>query len=220
MRSLSNSTKWTHPSRYWANACPVSILKLRATIAKLQTVVLQVPENSLASSIGYLRQCAGVTNAEPNYTVHIADVIPSDPDWGLQYGLPAIRAPQGWQITTGSSSVIIAIVDTGISLSHPDLSAKIVSGWDFVNNDSIADDDEGHGTHVAGIAAAETNNGTGVAGVSWGALLMPVKVLDSSGNGTYADVIEWHYYGQQITVRRSSTLASEVTINPSPCRPQ
>ena len=178
------------PSQALGKCLPGVNIKVKATIAKLQTVVLQVPDNSLASSIGYLRQCAGVKNAEPNYTVHVADVIPSDPGWGLQYGLPAIRAPQGWQITTGSSSVIIAIVDTGISLSHPDLSAKIVSGWDFVNNDSIADDDDGHGTHVAGIAAAQTNNGTGVAGVSWGALLMPVKVLDSSGNGFDTDVAQ------------------------------
>jgi subtilisin family serine protease len=176
------------PSQSLNNCLPGVNLRVRRTINELQTVVVQVPESSLASSIGYLRKCTGVTAAEPNYTIRAVGVIPSDPGWLLQYGLPAIRAPQGWQITTGSSSVIIAVVDTGISLSHPDLSAKIVNGWDFINSDPIADDDNGHGTHVAGIAAAETNNGTGVAGVSWGALLMPVKVLDASGNGTDLDV--------------------------------
>jgi subtilisin family serine protease len=102
---------------------------------------------------------------------------------GRQYGLHQIRALDGWGYSTGSESIIIAIVDTGIDLAHPDLADKIIPGYDFVNNDPIPQDDHGHGTHVAGIAAAVTNNGIGIAGVSWGARLLPVKVLNEQGWG-------------------------------------
>ena len=71
---------------------------------------------------------------------------------------------------TGSNGITIAIIDTGIDMNHPDLKAKIVTGTTFVTGTTSAQDDHGHGTHVAGIAAASTNNGIGMAGVSWGAL--------------------------------------------------
>jgi subtilisin family serine protease len=85
-------------------------------------------------------------------------------------------------------------VDSGVDLTHPDLADKIVAGYDFVNHDSDPSDDEGHGTHLAGIAAAVSNNGEGVAGVSWGARIMPVKVLSWLGIGTSSDIakgIRW-----------------------------
>ncbi|MCK6630069.1 MAG: S8 family peptidase [Anaerolineae bacterium] len=111
-----------------------------------------------------------------------------NPPYNLQWALKNaqdhdIDAPEAWDIHTGGSGVTIAVIDTGVDLDHPDLQAKIVAGWDYVNNDSLADDDHGHGTHVAGIAAASGNNGIGIAGVSWGARVMPLKVLDSAGNG-------------------------------------
>ncbi|MFN8534931.1 MAG: S8 family serine peptidase, partial [Dehalococcoidia bacterium] len=116
-------------------------------------------------------------------------VTPNDPAYpGQQYGLQKIRAPFGWAYSTGDEAVIVAVVDTGVDLNHPDLTAKIVDGYDFVNNDPTAQDDQGHGTHVAGIAAGISNNGVGVAGVSWGARIMPVKVLDSGGSGYTSDV--------------------------------
>jgi subtilisin family serine protease len=90
--------------------------------------------------------------------------------------------------------VTIAIIDTGVDLDHPDLAANIISGWDFVSSDNNPDDDHGHGTHVAGIAAAVGNNGLGIAGVSWGANIMPLKVLDSSGSGSSYDVAQAIYY--------------------------
>jgi subtilisin family serine protease len=93
-----------------------------------------------------------------------------------------IAAPAAWNLSTGSSSVIIAIVGTGLDLTHPDLRDKIVPGYDFVNNDDDPSDDCGRGTWTAGIAAAMTNNGEGMAGVSWGARLLPVKVLGMNGD--------------------------------------
>lgn len=128
-----------------------------------------------------------VEYAEPNYIAH-ASITPNDSYWSSQWGMTKIEAPAAWDITPGSDSVMIAIVDTGVDLLHPDLSDKLVSGYDFVNNDSNPQDDHGHGTHVAGIAAAKTNNGTGVAGLSWGAKIMPIKVLNEYGNGSYENL--------------------------------
>jgi len=146
--------------------------------------------------------------AEPNYIAHVLPssyglessltvyglkpsfAIPNDTYWSSQWSLPQIQAPDAWEINTGSTSVVIAVIDTGVDLAHPDLDDKIVPGHDFVNDDDDPQDDFGHGTHVSGIAAAETNNRLGVAGISWGARIMPVKVLDYSGTGTYYDVAD------------------------------
>ncbi|MFN8410852.1 MAG: S8 family peptidase [Anaerolineales bacterium] len=157
------------------------IEELSVTIVKLNGV-------SVSNAVATLSACEDVRYVEPNYLAFSADRIPNDSAWPSQYGLVNIHAPQGWAYTTGSSNITIAIVDTGVDLSHPDLANKIVGGYDFVNNDSIAQDDNGHGTHVAGIAAAVSNNGTGVAGVSWGARIMPVKVLTAAGGGTFGNI--------------------------------
>ena len=120
----------------------------------------------------------------------------------FQYGPNAIQAYQAWALTSsGSASVVIAILDSGVQLTHQDLSGKIyraadgsVIGYDFVNEDSDASDDNGHGTHVAGIAAATTGNSLGVAGIAPNARIMPVKVLGADGAGTLANIargIRW-----------------------------
>lgn len=128
-----------------------------------------------------------------NYTKMI---LPQDPAYeaGDQWGLDKIQAPEAWGVTTGSDQVIIAVIDSGVDLDHPDLQDKIIAGWDFVNNDDQPDDDYSHGTHVAGIAAAVTDNDLGIAGVSWGARIMPVKVLNSGGSGYMSDVIDGMRY--------------------------
>lgn len=128
----------------------------------------------------------GVEYAEPNYIVHALET-PNDPDFDLQWALSTIHAPAAWDVTHGSSSVIIAIVDSGIDGTHPDLSGKVLAGWNYVSPGAILanqnSDDCGHGTHVAGIAAAVTNNGKGIAGLAWNSRLMPVKVLSLDGGG-------------------------------------
>ncbi|HID61228.1 MAG TPA: peptidase S8, partial [Anaerolineae bacterium] len=148
---------------------------------------LTVPEGQELATVAALRRHPLVEYAEPNYIIH-AILTPNDAYFPSQWGLTKIGAPQAWDVTTGSSNLTIAIVDSGIDLDHPDLSGKIILGYDYVNGDWYPDDDYGHGTHVAGIAAAQTNNGLGVAGVSWGARLMALKVLDAGGSGSYADV--------------------------------
>jgi len=162
--------------------------EVRREIRALGIRVLRVPEDRLEHVLTALSHNPNIAFVEPNYLASTMDEIPSDPRFAEQWGLAAIGAPAAWSITTGSADVTIAIVDTGVDLTHPDLDGKIVPGWDFVNNDADPQDDNGHGTHVAGIAAAESNNGIGIAGVSWGARIMPIKVLNSSGSGSYADV--------------------------------
>ncbi len=149
--------------------------------------LLKINQGSVSEVVAQAENCPEILFAEPNYQLYALDTFPNDPSWSLQYGLTAIHAPQGWDTSTGSVAVVIAIIDTGVDLTHPDLAAKLVAGYDFVNNDAVPQDDNGHGTHVAGIAAALSNNGTGVSGVSWGARIMPVKVLNAGAGGTFAN---------------------------------
>lgn len=153
----------------------------------IQRVVLPKSVN-VGQALAHYRSLPNVEFAEPNYVARHFQVTPNDPSYGSQWALPKISAPTGWTVTTGSTSVKIAIVDTGVDKNHSDLVGKLVAGYDFVNNDADADDDNGHGTHCAGIAAALTNNGIGIAGVDWNARIMPVKVLNASGSGSYAAI--------------------------------
>lgn len=138
-------------------------------------------ETAVAAS---LRDLSGVRAAEPDYLFRTTATIPNDPLYETyQWNLYHIGADRGWDRTQGNRDIVIAVVDTGVDLDHPDLAAKLVPGYDMVNDDAIPADDSGHGTHVASIAAADTNNGQGVAGVAWGARIMPIKVLDAGGNG-------------------------------------
>ncbi|CAH1196301.1 hypothetical protein PAECIP111892_02206 [Paenibacillus auburnensis] len=107
-----------------------------------------------------------------------------------QWNLPAIETEQGWNLSKGSKEVIVAVVDTGVQASHPDLQGQLLTGYNAITNGSTPDDDVGHGTHVAGIIGALTNNEEGVAGISWYNKILPVKALDNSGAGTTYSVAE------------------------------
>ncbi len=147
-----------------------------------------------------------VEYAEPNYIAYAART-PNDPLFDLQYALynpgsgppgspegeerADIKATSAWEETIGDEDIVIAILDTGVDLDHPDIDEKIHSpGYDFINVDADARDDEGHGTHIAGIAAAETHNDEGIAGVAWNCKILPVKVLDNLGFGSYSEMID------------------------------
>ncbi len=149
-----------------------------------------------------------VVYAEPNFYAYADDgpmapvaMTPNDPYFPYQWNLPLIQAPQAWDTTNGQG-VLVAELDTGIAYETfdvyqqaPDLAnTRFVPGYDFVNGDTHANDDEGHGTHVAGTIAQSTNNGIGVAGVAYGATLMPVKVLDANGQGSYDTIAQGIVY--------------------------
>ena len=184
---------------------------------------------ALQATLDGLRADPRVRYAEPNYPLHAVDhgTTPSDPFfhnlWGLHNfgqtvsGLTGttdadVDAPEAWAFETGSSDVVVGVIDTGIDLSHPDLAPNLWTnedevpgngldddsngyvddwrGWDFVNDDNDPSDDNGHGTHVAGTIGARGDDGVGVAGLSWEVRLMPLKFLGANGSGTTADAVE------------------------------
>lgn len=152
--------------------------------------VVQVEPDQFCRILYELQKDPSIEYAEPNYSVSLLDVTPNDPGFSQQYYFTNIRAPMAWEYTTGSPAVILAILDSGIDLTHADLIGRYSAGYDFVENDSVPQDENGHGTIVTGIAAAHTNNGVGVAGVNWNAQIMPIRVLDAKGNGSFANVAQ------------------------------
>ncbi|MGB9752443.1 MAG: peptidase S8 [Roseiflexus castenholzii] len=136
--------------------------------------------------IARLIRTPGVVYAERNHERQVLRV-PNDEDIDRQWSLAVIQAFDAWNITTGSD-MIIAILDTGVSPSHPDLRGRVLPGFDFVNNDDDPRDDDGHGTFTAGVAAAEGDNGIGAAGVCWRCRILPVKVLNRRGRGNDAAI--------------------------------
>lgn len=187
-------------------------LKEIKKLEMLDVYVMSIPKESDPYEISEtLKLHPDVLYAEPDYIAY-ACVKPNDYYFSYQYYLlnegqnycpplnligkagADIKVIDAWDREKGSENVIIAIVDTGVYLQHEDLKDKIIGGYDFVNNDTDPTDDHWHGTHVAGIAGASTNNAIGIAGVCWNAKIMPIKVLDSTGSGYYswiADGIEW-----------------------------
>ncbi|MFD0958656.1 S8 family peptidase [Paenibacillus chungangensis] len=120
-----------------------------------------------------------------------APIVPNDVLYSRhQWNLPSIEAEKGWQLSKGDEGVIIAVLDTGVESSHPDLRGRLVPGVNIVSANAAPEDDVGHGTHVAGIIGASVNNNEGVAGVSWYNKIMPVKVLDGSGAGSAYSVAQ------------------------------
>ncbi|MFL2848462.1 MAG: S8 family peptidase [Coraliomargaritaceae bacterium] len=111
---------------------------------------------------------------------------PSDPSYSLQWHHQKIGSQDSWDITEGDDSIIVAVLDTGVSLYLTEFNGRITNGYDYANNDSDPSDDHGHGTAVAGVIASNANNGLLVAGVDWKCKLMPVKVLNSNNWGYYS----------------------------------
>ncbi|MBU0671976.1 MAG: S8 family serine peptidase, partial [Candidatus Margulisbacteria bacterium] len=152
---------------------------------------------SVKEMVEIYKKLSNVEYAEPNFIYHGFSVVPNDVYYSLQWGLATIEAPLAWCEETGISNVIIAVVDSGIDLLHPDLINKLMTspgGWDFVDNDSDPSDELGHGTHVAGIAAASTDNNLGIAGLSWGCKIMAVRVIDANNQASTTDVSDGIIY--------------------------
>jgi len=140
-----------------------------------------------AQRLALLRD-ANVAFAEPNYLLSLdagptGPLVPNDEHYKQQWGPHQILADQAWNTLTTGGPIVLAMLDTGVSPTHPDLSGRLRPGHNYIGNDANPSDDNGHGTFTAGIAAASGNNGIGVAGVAWGARIMPVKILDQDGRG-------------------------------------
>ncbi|GAC1302546.1 MAG: hypothetical protein NVSMB19_11900 [Vulcanimicrobiaceae bacterium] len=159
-------------------------------IPQIGVVTIAVAPGTEAATIAKLSRDSNVRFVTQDHVAH-ALAIPNDPSYASQYALPITQWDLAYTANPtlgGSTSTVIAIVDSGIDLGHPDLAAKILPGATFVPGTLTPQDDNGHGTHCAGIAAAITNNGVGIAGTNPGAQLLPVKVLDAAGSGAFSNV--------------------------------
>ena len=150
---------------------------------------------SIAEAIRDYRKKPNVLYAEPDYVVHLVNTTPSDPLWNKQWDMAKISTPSAWDKQTDSSNVVVAIIDTGIDYSHPDLQANLWTGGSthgfscFGKVTSGGVDDQGHGTHVAGTIGAVANNAIGIAGINWRVQLLSLKFLNASGSGYLSDAI-------------------------------
>ena len=189
-------------------------LKSQAISKTLNIHVIKLPSNmKVEDALKKYKNDPNVEYAEPNYIIRKLKTTPNDPYYSSQWGLDKVLANKVWDKCRGSDSTIVAVIDTGIDLRHLDLENHIWKnpgetncsdgadndnngfvddcyGWNFVSNNKNTQDDDGHGTHVAGIIGAITNNSEGVAGLNWYVKLMSVKILDSNGSGDIANLIK------------------------------
>ncbi len=158
--------------------------KRLATVPRLKTAVVSVPAAEKKDALAELERAPGVAYAEPDRVRRATATPVNDPllnhtHW--QFANPGFD--DAWDLTKGDSNLIVAVIDTGVKPDHPDLGV-LVPGQNYVTGPLAPDDDNGHGTAVAGVIAARTNNGQGIAGVCWNCRIMPVKVMDSDGYGS------------------------------------
>jgi thermitase len=158
--------------------------QVKGTIAGIGVQVVTVPKGQAKEKAKAYSARYGVAYAEADYMAE-ALAEPDDSYFTAQWNMQKVGAPGAWDITTGSPNVTIAILDTGVDLDHPDLAGKIVDNRNFTTSNTT-DDIYGHGTHVAGIAAAITNNGLGVAGLGYASSIMNIKVLGDDGMGYWS----------------------------------
>ncbi|WLD91598.1 S8 family peptidase [Alkalihalobacillus sp. AL-G] len=158
------------------------------------TYIFRAKSLSTPDLIDYFKKRNDVVFAEPNY-IYLQNAITNDRLYQqYQWNLPAIQTEDGWNISRGNENVVIAVIDTGVDMKHPDLMGRLTDGYNVLTDSPTPNDDNGHGTHVAGIIASETNNGLGVAGMTWYNLIMPIKAMNAEGYGTSFNVakgIRW-----------------------------
>jgi subtilisin family serine protease len=152
-------------------------------IPQIRAYMVKVAPSHRTAALAVLRASPHVASAGREPYVDALAFTPSDSDWPLQWGLRLAGFPEAWDTTSGSSRIVVAILDTGVDRSQPEFKGALVPGYDFANGDSDPNDDHGHGTSVAGIIGARANNGAGLAGICWRCSVMPVKVLDKDGTG-------------------------------------
>ena len=213
---------------------PISRLLVPATNAALTPAGATIPARLLRPretlmAIKTLARDPAVRCAEPNL-LRRAHRVPNDTFYPRQWHLPQINLPTAWDTTIGSPDVVVAVVDTGVLVNHPDLNDLIVPGFDFISDPARANDGDGidpnpddpgdnsfagsssfHGTHVAGTVAAESDNGSGVTGVAWDVRLMPIRVLGVDG-GTSFDVIEGVRYAAGLSNGSGTVPANPADI--------
>jgi subtilisin family serine protease len=163
--------------------------RLQETVDGTGFAVLATAPGAAGAVLRALADDPRVVTAEPNWLRQTA-AVPSDPHYLANQAayLGALHVPAAWDLTTGSDDQILAVVDSGVTLDHPELAGRLLPGRDVANDDNDPDDFYGHGTQVATVAAATGDNGAGMAGLAWRGRILPVKVLDSRGTGRDSDI--------------------------------
>lgn len=156
-------------------------------IQPIKVKKIKIPVNAIEKIKNALSKNPHFNFVENNFIASTAQV-PNDYYYNFQWHIPKISAPDGWNITTGSTDIPIAIIDSGVDPTHPDLSGKLLQGYNFLNESFDTHDVLGHGTAVSGAAGAISNNYTGVSGIAWDNPIMPLVVLNSSNYATYYDI--------------------------------
>jgi subtilisin family serine protease len=166
-----------------------------ASFGRYSYYAYRIPDGeAMADALARIRRESSIVSVEQDSVQRIC-LVPNDSAYaGYQYAPQLIGLPAAWDLTRGLASVKVAVVDTGINGQHEDFaSSQVLAGYDEVAHTAIAaaarSDDNGHGTHVAGIIGAVGDNGKGIAGAAWNTGLIPVKVFDATGNGTTANII-------------------------------
>lgn len=155
-------------------------------IPQLDVMIGRVPEAAADRVLAALQRNPHVASAEYDVEVELEEVVPDDPWYAYQWGLRRVELPDAWSVTTGSREVSIAILDTGVS-AVPDLVDKLLPGYNVLTGTTDVTDTHGHGTLSAGVAAASTDNGIGVASYCWDCMILPVKIMEG-GSGTMSDL--------------------------------
>jgi subtilisin family serine protease len=177
------------PSASWqqrADALREAGVTAVRTIGALGVTVVRMPPSGRDDALASLRRSPAVLYAERDAVLERLDTTPNDTDWSQQWGLRRIGLPAAWDVTRGLPSVLVAVLDTGVDGEVPDLQAAVVPGFNAIAPTVAPSDDNGHGTSVAGIIAARTNNEQGIAGICWMCTVLSVKVLGADGTGDTA----------------------------------
>jgi thermitase len=156
-------------------------------IGQIRIVRLRVPAPAQDAIAESLARWPEVKFVEKNY-IFDPVLAPNDPQYGEQWHLPKILAPQAWDLTQGDANVVIAIVDSGVDPYHPDFAGKLVPGYNTYSNSANTADQYGHGTEVAGAAGAASDNGLGIASIAGQSPIMPIRVTDATGRATSASI--------------------------------
>ncbi|MGY6277045.1 S8 family serine peptidase [Methylomonas sp. MgM2] len=151
----------------------------KARFNQINAHVVEVPPQAEDAVIKALLNNPNIEYAEKDMLVELSSATPNDPSYSRQWHLPKMQTPNAWDAATGEG-VIVAILDTGVEANHPDLVGNLVPGWNVVSNNNDTSPIMWHGTSVAGVVAATSNNATGVSSVAWGAKIMPVRVSNTT----------------------------------------
>ncbi|MBE0437474.1 MAG: S8 family serine peptidase, partial [Methylomicrobium sp.] len=156
----------------------------KGAIGNLKVHIVSVPAQAEEAVVRALSRNPHIEFAELDMAVELSLTTPNDPRYGNQWHLPKIQAPTSWT-SSKADNTVVAILDTGVDSGHSDLSSKLIPGWNSVDGSGDTSDINGHGTAVAGVAGAATDNANGVAGVAWNAQILPVRISNRSDGAAY-----------------------------------